>query len=164
MRVILIAAVAANNVIGNKGDLAWNFRDYPEDMKRFRKETTGHTVLMGRKTYESIGNPLPNRRNMVVSRTMEELGNILVFKDVNSAFEAARSNAETLFVIGGQTIYEQTLNYATELHITHIDENYEGDVYFPRIDCNRWKMDSQERVGKLTFCNYILRPIDRFEF
>lgn len=125
----VIAAVARNGVIGRDGALPWHL---PEDLKRFKKTTDGHAIIMGRKTYESIGRPLPGRRNIVVTRTATAaIAGCEVARSLDEAITIARSTDRCPFVIGGASIYEEALPLATELHLTSIDEDVEGDTHFP---------------------------------
>jgi len=135
--LMLIAAVASNRVIGNKGALPWHL---PEDLKRFRRITQGHPVIMGRKTYESIGKPLPDRHNIVVSTTMEETPGVTV---VRSLDEAIRSGLDyghlPMYVIGGASLYEEAMPRARGIMLTEVDQAPEGDVVFPALDMDEWE-------------------------
>jgi dihydrofolate reductase len=129
-RVTLIAGVASNGVIGCDNQLPWRL---PEDLKFFKEATQGHTVVMGRKTFESIRRPLPNRRNLVVSRDAH-----LAFAGVQmcASLEAALALCaadEEVFVIGGAGLYAEAMAHASRLLITHIERSYEGDTLFPEI-------------------------------
>jgi len=125
----LIAAVARNGVIGKRGELPWHVS---EDLRHFKKTTSGHAVIMGRKTYESIGRPLPKRRNIVVSRQADrEFPGCEAALSLDEAIASARSTDPCPFIIGGASLYEDALPIATELHLTMIDEEVEGDTYFP---------------------------------
>ena len=125
----LIVAVARNGVIGKDGELPWHVS---EDLKHFKKTTNGHAIIMGRKTHDSIGRPLPKRRNIVVTRQSAavfpgcETANTL-----DEAIALARRTDECPFIIGGASLYQEALPIATELHVTTIDEEVEGDTYFP---------------------------------
>ncbi len=126
--ITLIAAQSSNNVIGKDNTLIWKV---PGDLKRFKELTLGHTVLMGRKTFESIGKPLPNRRNVVLSRdTSLKIDGCLVYNDLSNVIGLYNSD---LFVIGGEEIYRQTLNFADRIELTYIHKEFEGDAYFPEI-------------------------------
>ena len=125
MKLILIAAVNAKRVIGVDGRLPWHISD---DLKRFKLLTTGHTVLMGRKTFESIGRPLPNRRNAVLSS--HPLSGVETFASLDSALEALKGE-EKVFVIGGGQLYAQTLECADELLLTIVENECDGDTFFP---------------------------------
>ncbi|MGB8223815.1 MAG: dihydrofolate reductase [Polyangiales bacterium] len=125
----LIAAVARNGVIGKDGTLPWHLT---EDLKRFKKTTVGHAVIMGRKTHDSIGRPLPGRRNIVISRAAGAVfSGCEAARNLDEAIALARSTDPCPFVIGGASIYEEALPLATELHLTTIDEDVEGDTHFP---------------------------------
>lgn len=128
MKLYHIAAMASNRVIGKDNKLPWHFS---EDMKFFKKLTTGHTVIMGRKTYESIGRPLPNRVNFVLSRTQKEYPGVEVFQSIDEALKKAKT--EKAFIIGGAELYKQTLNRADGIYLTRIDREYEGDAFYPEV-------------------------------
>lgn len=154
-KIILIAAVANNSVIGKTNELPWYL---PEDLKRFKQITTGKTVLMGRKTFESILNrihmPLPNRENFVITTDLSFKApeGVKVFYSIN---EAILANTETdMYVIGGASIYAQTIDQADTLLITEIHESYEGDVFFPKIDLSVWKETHREDHDKFSFVQY----------
>lgn len=128
-QLCMIAAVANNGVIGNNGDIPWSIS---EDLQHFRKTTMGYPCIMGRHTYESIGGALPGRTCVVVSRTVDDLPDVIVVKDLRRALElTTQTQAPKVFVIGGETLYEQTDHLATELYLTVIDRDYEGDTFFP---------------------------------
>lgn len=126
----LIAAIGKNNELGKDNNLIWNI---PEDLKYFKETTTGHTVVMGRKTYESIGKPLPNRENIVVTR--EQIKGVKTIKNPEEIF----SLKEDVFIIGGAQIYNYFINYADEIYLTEIDEESDADVYFPAFDKNKYE-------------------------
>ncbi len=152
MIISLIAAVAKNGVIGGGNTLLW---DIPEDMKHFRDKTRGHTVIMGRKTYESIGNPLPNRKNIIITRDLNYIQpGIEIVNSFNEAlrlasleqgkgFEENQDEVE-IFVIGGGEIYKQAIEKANKLYITEIHKDFEGDTLFPTIDKEIWKETDRE--------------------
>ncbi len=154
--IILIAGVAKNRVIGKNGKLPWNI---PEDLNRFKSLTLNHTVLMGRKTFESIlnvlGRPLPERTNIIVTRdrAYQAPGCIVV----HSIAEALMKADGDIFVIGGQNIYEQTIGLADMLEITEIKKDYEGDAFFPVIG-SEWKEvkreDKESGEIKFSFVTY----------
>lgn len=141
--VSLIAAVAANGVIGNDNALPWRL---PEDLKRFKALTLGHPVIMGRKTHESIGRPLPGRRNLIVSRNpayraegCETVGSLA------RAIAIGGEAADEVFVIGGAQVYAEALPLAHRLLLTEIRRAFAGDARFPDIDPSRWKEIARER-------------------
>lgn len=125
----LIVAVARNGVIGKDGALPWHVS---EDLKHFKKTTKGHTIIMGRKTFESIGHPLPSRRNIVVSRREgASFSGCEVANSLRAAIELARTSDDCPFIIGGASLYEEALPLTTEIHLTTIDQDVEGDTHFP---------------------------------
>ena len=125
MKLIIIAALSHNRVIGKDGKIPWHIS---EDLKRFKQITSGHTVLMGRKTYESLDKPLPNRRNVVL--TSKPIPGMETYKTLEAALEKLRSE-EKVFVIGGGRVFVQTLEKADELRLTHVDKVVDGDTFFP---------------------------------
>ncbi|TAE17965.1 MAG: dihydrofolate reductase [Bacteroidetes bacterium] len=143
MHISLLVASAQNDVIGIENRLPWHLS---EDLKRFRALTTGHTVLMGRKTFESIGKALPKRRNMVLSRQNSTIAiDVEIFENLTSAIESAKMQGETeLFIIGGGNIYAQAWAYATRLYWTRVQASIAGDTTFSPPDLQGWQCKSQE--------------------
>ena len=137
----IIVAVAKNGVIGDKNSLLWHIR---EDMVHFRTLTSGHPVIMGRKTYESLGRPLPNRTNVVISRTPREIEGCTVVNSLEEAI-ALFPKEEEVFIIGGAQIYAEALKVADRMYITHVERSYEGDTSFPEIDFSEWELTAVER-------------------
>lgn len=137
----IIVAIAQNNVIGRDNDLIWHI---PDDLKRFKALTTGGTIIMGRKTYDSLRiKPLPNRRNIVISRDENlKLEGCEVVRSIDEAISIADSNEEN-FIIGGSSIYQLFMPYVQKMYITEVDKAFEGDVFFPKIDFDRWKIETQ---------------------
>lgn len=129
----LIAALARNRVIGRGNAMPWHL---PEDLKRFKALTLGHPVIMGRKTFESIGRPLPGRDNIVVSRAGFTAAGIRPARSLEEAIDVA--GGRPAFVIGGGEIYRLALPHATRLHLTEIDAEPEGDAWFPEFDRTEW--------------------------
>ncbi|MFZ5806506.1 MAG: dihydrofolate reductase [Verrucomicrobiota bacterium] len=127
-KLIAIVAIDEGGVIGNKGKLPWHI---PDDLKWFKKTTQGHAVLMGRKTWESLGKPLPNRTNMVLSRTLPPQEGVQVVRDVQEIFALAYPE---IYIIGGAEIYKLLLSSVDQLLITHVQGHYEGDVSFPSYE------------------------------
>ena len=143
MKITLVAAIASNNVIGKENSLPWNI---PEDLKRFKQMTSGHTILMGRKTFDSIGRPLPNRQNIVMTRDKNfEQEGIKVINDFDEALELIKESNEDVFVIGGSKIYELFEPVANSLAITRILKDFEGDAFFPDINWNLWQIEKEEK-------------------
>lgn len=135
----IIVATSRNRVIGNDNTLIWHL---PADLKNFKRLTTGSAIIMGRKTYESIGKPLPYRRNIIITRDKNyKVDNCEI---VNSLEEALLICFENCFIIGGGEIYKQVLPIADEIYLTLIDEDFEGDTYFPEIKEEEWFEVSKE--------------------
>ena len=144
MRISLIAAVARNRVIGRDNDVPWKL---PADLRRFQRLTMGHAMLMGRRTFESIGSrPLPGRPLIVVSRREDYLpAGVRVARSVQEGVGLAREAGETeLFVAGGTEIYREALPIADRLHLTRIEEDVPGDAYFPEYDETQWRLVERE--------------------
>lgn len=140
----IIVAIAKNQVIGKNNQLIWHL---PEDLKRFKKITTGKTIIMGRKTFESLGRVLPNRKHIILTKSLD-------YKVENEAVEVVHNlseiekyiaSKEESFVIGGGLIYNLLMPYANKLYITKIEEEFEGDTYFPKIEEKEWKIVQEEK-------------------
>ncbi|MDC9724180.1 MAG: dihydrofolate reductase [Urechidicola sp.] len=137
----IIAAIANNNALGKNNDLIWHL---PADLKRFKTTTTGHHIIMGRNTFESIGKPLPNRTTVIISRNADYIAEGCIIVDsLEKALEVAK-NDETPFIIGGAQIYEQAISIADKLDITEVHHTFDADVFFPEIDKNIWKESNRE--------------------
>ena len=142
MIISMIAAMAKNNVIGIKNGLPW---DLPADMKHFRETTSGKTVIMGARTFESIGKALPKRRNIVITLDKNQIaeGAEIVFS-LDEAIESCKNEGEVM-IIGGASIYRQFLPKAQRVYLTVIDGEFEGDAFFPEMDMNEWKIVNEEK-------------------
>ncbi len=139
-----IVAIANNNVIGKDNKLIWLL---PEDLKRFKQITTGKNIIMGRKTFESLGRVLPNRKHIILCNDMEmdiDNENVEILDDISKLDKYINSDEEN-FVIGGATIYKLLMPYVNKLYITKINQDFEGDVYFPEIKETEWKEISKEK-------------------
>lgn len=151
IRVVLVAAIARNGVIGAGGDLVWRISD---DLKWFKKKTLGKPIVMGRKTFESIGKPLPGRDNIVISRRADFApAGVIVARTVEEALQLGRewaraSDADEVCVIGGGEIYAQTLPIADRVYLTRVDAEPEGDVYFPDLDLQDWDVSRESSAQK----------------
>lgn len=140
----IIVAVDKNNIIGKDNQLIWHL---PEDLKRFKRLTSGHTIIMGRKTFESLGRVLPNRKHVILYNDMEmkiENENVEILEDI-SMLENYIKSEEEHFLIGGATIYKLLMPYASKLYLTRIYEEFEGDVYFPEIKEEEWQEVEREK-------------------
>ena len=137
----IVVAMGKNNEIGSDNQLLWHL---PKDLKHFKEITSGHPVIMGRKTYESIGKPLPNRTNIVISRKEDwfEEGTLIV-GSIKEAVKFAKKIDEDIFIIGGGTIYDQTMEIVDKLEVTLVEANLEADTYFPKIDSKIWKKTNE---------------------
>jgi dihydrofolate reductase len=141
MKLSLIVAYARNGVIGHGNALPWRL---PDDMARFKRITMGHPVIMGRKTWDSIGKPLPGRRNIVVTRNAGwHVEGAEVARSLEEAIELC-GDVPDVFVIGGAQIFAEALPLADAIVATEIDRDIDGDVYFPRLDMSQWREESRE--------------------
>lgn len=151
MKLAIIAAVGKNRVIGKDGKLPWHIS---EDLKRFKRLTTGHVVLMGRKTFESMGKPLSNRRNVVI--TSKHIPGVETYASVDEALKAL-AHQEKVFVIGGGQIYAQLIERADELYLTLVEEEFAGDTFFPPYEHllgSRFTLVNEERHKGYRFVDY----------
>lgn len=140
----LIVAKAKNNVIGKDNGLVWKL---PNDLKRFKEKTTGHTIIMGRKTFESLGGILPDRKHIILSRNPDFNIDSDCVKVVHSLLELEEymNDEEEHFVIGGAIIYNLLMPYCKKMYVTQLDKDFEGDTVFPRISDEQWKEVSREK-------------------
>ncbi|NOQ63653.1 MAG: dihydrofolate reductase [Methyloprofundus sp.] len=144
MKLSLIVAMATNRTIGINKQMPWHLS---ADLKHFKKTTLGYPIIMGRKTFESIGRPLPDRQNIIISRNPNyQQAGCLVFNELESALSSCKQEDE-VFVIGGATLYEATLAHADRLYITQIQQDFAGDTWFPVIDKNQWQESSREDIS-----------------
>ncbi len=152
----IIVGMTKEKVIGKNNTLPWHI---PEDLQNFKKLTDNTTVIMGRKTYQSLPpkfRPLPNRHNVVVSRTLtniEEIG-VDICPSIESALEKAKSYGKKIFFIGGTTIYRQALPFTERMYISYVKKNYEGDTYFPEFDQKDWNIESRQDFEKFELVVY----------
>ena len=141
--ITVIAAIATNNALGKDNDLIWHL---PADLKRFKKVTTGHYIVMGRNTFESIGRPLPNRTTIIITRNKNYFKEgCLIAHSLEEAIELVE-NDDAVFIIGGAQIYKEAIekDLVNQLDITRVHKEFEADVFFPEIDLNIWKETSRE--------------------
>ena len=157
--IIIIAAIDKNRVIGKGNTIPWHL---PADFAHFKETTAGHPVIMGLNTYKSIGRPLPQRTNIVLSKDDEEIEGCLMAHSLEEAFDLAKENSENIFVIGGASVYEQTLPFADTLNLTLIDAEVDGDIFFPEFNHDEWKEVSREErkadeknIYDMSFVKYI---------
>lgn len=154
----IIVAVGKNREIGKGNKLLWHI---PEDLKNFKEITTGKTVIMGRKTFESIGRPLPNRKNIVLSKngdkkSFEQKG-IELYQNLENLISDYKNSEEEIFIIGGEQIYREFMQkrLVRRLYISYIEfSDSEADAYFPEIDYNNWRIIKEKNYDNWKFCMY----------
>jgi dihydrofolate reductase len=135
--ITVIAAIGKNGELGKNNDLIWHL---PNDLKRFKQVTAGHHIIMGRKTYESLGRPLPNRTNIIISRNPNyKAEGCIMANSLEEAIDLAKAGDSNPFILGGAQIYKQAIKIADELDITLVDAALHADVFFPNIDTSIWK-------------------------
>ncbi|MES2828020.1 MAG: dihydrofolate reductase [Bacteroidota bacterium] len=141
MIVTIVVAIAENNAIGKGNELLWHL---PKDLKHFKEITKGHTIIMGRKTFDSIKKPLPHRRNIVITRKTDlEIEGAEVVNTIEKAFELSKNDGE-VFIVGGAEIYKQAMHLTDKIYLTVVHQSFEGDAFFPEIDSNIWKETATE--------------------
>ncbi|MGM0508072.1 MAG: dihydrofolate reductase [Fusobacteriota bacterium] len=157
----MIAAMGKNRVIGKDNSMPW---DIPGDLKHFKSITLNHRVVMGKNTYQSIGKPLVNRENIILSRSRNfQRGekNIKVYNSINRVIK--ESNNKKTFIIGGENIYKQFLNYCSKIHLTLIDKNIPGDKFFPVLDDKIWKLVDKSPQNNYKEYSYFFLTYNRRE-
>ncbi len=147
----IIVAMSDDRLIGASGDIPWNL---PEDLKLFRELTMGNSVIMGRKTYESIGHPLTGRNNIVISTSMQKTEGIELFPTFAKGLIRAQSLGREIYCIGGREIYQEALPLASHLHISWIAGDFKGDRFFPDFDQELWQMINKSRHSGFTHISY----------
>lgn len=149
--ISLIVAKSENNVIGKNGELPWYI---PEDLQHFKKLTQGNTVIMGRKTYQSIGKSLPNRTNIVITRDRKfNCKDCIVVNTIKEAIRKSDRDKE-IFIIGGGEIYKKSIIFADKIYLTQIHQTIDGDTYFPEIDISIWEEIERENNEGYSFLTY----------
>ena len=154
----MIAVMTPNRVLGKAGKLPWQM---PEDLAHFKRATTGHAVIMGRVTYDSVGTPLPKRRNIIISRdpALQRPG-AEVAPTLERAIALARQTDPDPFIIGGAQIYAEALPLATRMILTYLDHEYEGDAFFPAFDAGEWIEEDRRRGDRDPVTFVTLRRVD----
>lgn len=147
-----IAAISKNNVIGNKGIIPWSIKG---EQKRFKDLTTGKTIIMGRRSYEEIGKPLPNRKTILISNSLniaEE--NCITVSSLSEALSIIK-DGEEVFIAGGGSVYEEAMPFVDRIYLTVIEIEVEGDTFFPSIDTSRFQMVYEEKIdGEIPYTYY----------
>ncbi len=154
-----VVAMSNNNVIGVNNKLPWQLKD---DLEHFKEYTTGKIIIMGRKTFESIGRPLPNRQNFVISSNLREIDGISIFQNLEKAIIAAKKynknldSAQEIAIIGGGYLFRDSINYFNKLVLTRVDCEIDGDVYYPEIDLRNWELESSK--------NFLKSEVNQYNF
>jgi len=151
MKKIIIVAMTKENIIGKDNNIPWHISD---DLKLFKKNTINNTIIMGRKTYESIGKPLPKRKNIVVSSKLKVDNEVKVCDTFEKAINLAENLGKDIFFIGGNQIYKSALKIADYIYLSLVKGNYSGNVYFPEYDKKDWQMIDSKEYDKFTFIRY----------
>ena len=136
----MVVAVSENNAIGKDNKLLWYL---PNDLKHFKEITTGHTVIMGRKTFDSVGNPLPNRRNIIITRNKTTIPGCEVANSIKQAIELCADENE-VFIVGGAEIYKQSIGITNIIYLTKVHQTFEADTFFPEINNKQWTEITRE--------------------
>jgi len=141
--ITIIVAAAENNAIGKDNDLIWSL---PDDLKRFKKLTSGHSIIMGRKTFDSFPGLLPNRKHIIISKKSEDYfpENVVVVNSIEKALKVCNDD-ENPFIIGGGQIYKLAMDYSDKIELTRVHAEFEADTFFPEINENKWKLISSEK-------------------
>ena len=161
MKISMIVAYGRNWEIGLKNQMLWHIS---EDFKNFKTITSGHHILMGRKTFESIGKPLPNRTSLVLSNSGFEHEGVHTFKNVQDAFNFARSNAEEeLFIIGGANIYETLFDYVDKMYLSEVDYEGEADAHLKEIDFSTWDLTEEKAYEAIIEDGKVESPAWKFK-
>ncbi|MGL5379649.1 dihydrofolate reductase [Clostridium sp.] len=152
----IIVAKSKNNTIGGDNKLLWHIS---EDLKRFKEITSGSTIIMGRKTFESLPGILPNRKHIILTNSVDysvDSPNVEVFHSLNDIIHLWKNSNEEAFVIGGGEIYKALLPHCNKLYLTIVDKDFSGDTFFPEIDLNQWKIEfeSEEKTDEKSNLKY----------
>jgi len=154
--IIAVAAMTKKRVIGKDNWLPWKI---PEELAHFRKITQNGVVIMGGATYRSINRPMPDRVNIVISRTMQDIPGVIVKPAVNEALQEAKRYHKPIFIIGGSQIFEQTMSFLDKMYLSFIKKEYEGDIYFPEWDEDLWEIEKKEDHPEFEFVIFKRRKI-----
>jgi dihydrofolate reductase len=158
MIISAIVAMASNRVIGNRGDIPWKI---PGEQKMFKEITLGHTVIMGRKTYESIGRPLPGRTNVVITRQSGyQADGCIVVHDLNSAIQSCPAEENEAFICGGGQLYQEAMSATDRIYLTVLSREVEGDTYFPEISETEFKLSRSDHIDGVEPYEFVV--YDRF--
>lgn len=155
--ITIIAALTRRRVIGKDNKLPWHISD---EIRNFKRLTTGNTVIMGRRTYESIGKPLPNRNNIVVSRSLRAVPGVTICADLDTALATANAYGKDIFIVGGARLYQEVLARADTMYLSFVKKDYEGDTYFPVFDEGDWVIAERTDYPDFEFVLYTRRKKD----
>ena len=160
MKISLVVAASQNNVIGRDNQLPWHL---PEDLEYFKSVTMGKPILMGRRTFDSIGRPLPGRRNIVITRDLEwDAEGVEVVNSVDDALAAGSlANSDEIMIIGGAQIYRECLPIADRLYLTRVEAEIDGDAFFPDIDLKQWRKILEKIPKKIDKYRYSFQVLER---
>ncbi|WP_024614227.1 dihydrofolate reductase [Clostridium sp. Ade.TY] len=152
----IIVAIASNNAIGKDNSLLWHIS---EDLKRFKEITSGHKILMGRKTFESLPGILPNREHIILTRDKNfnlDSDKVTVINNIEDAIKFYKNSDEEVFIIGGGEIYKQFLKYANKLYLTKVNKDFDADTFFPQINLDEWEVihNSETKVDEKSGLNF----------
>jgi dihydrofolate reductase (trimethoprim resistance protein) len=152
-----IAAISKNNVLGNQGVIPWKIKG---EQKRFKELTTGKTIIMGRKSFEEIGNPLPNRKTILISNTLKmKEENCITVGSLREALELVK-HEEEVFIAGGGLVYQEAMQYIDKIYLTVIDIEIDGDTFFPIIDPNKFRITYSEKIdGDIPYTYYTYEKV-----
>ena len=154
MKISAIVAMASNRVIGNRGDIPWKI---PGEQKMFKEITLGHTIIMGRKTYESIGRPLPGRTNIIITRQSDyQAEGCIVVHDLDSAFQSCPSGENEAFICGGGQLYHEAMPTTDRIYLTVLPREVDGDTYFPEIPETEFKIVKSEFIDGVEPYNFYI--------
>ena len=156
--VAIVVAMTRDRVIGLGDRLPW---DLPEDLHLFKRLTIGATVVMGRKTHQSIGHPLPGRQNIILSRSLTGLPGVMVCNSFTAGLEAASRFGRAVFILGGAELYRKALPLASVLHISWVKEFFHGDVYFPEFDLAEWVVAEELDYSGFRYVKYLRKSTDK---
>ena len=156
--VAIVAAMTRDRVIGLGDRLPW---DLPEDLHLFKRLTIGGTVVMGRKTYQSIGQPLPKRQNIVLSRSLTDLPGVIVCNSFTEGLETGRQFGQPVFILGGAELYRKALPIASGLHISWVKGSFAGSVYFPEFDLAEWMVVEEQDYSGFRYVKYLRKSADK---
>jgi len=151
MEIIIITAMTKKGIIGKDNTLPWKIE---EELHKFKRLTEGNTVIMGKNTFDSIKFPLIKRHNIIISKSLKSIKGVEICKSINEAIKKAKKYKKNIFIIGGASIYQQTINLADKMYISYIKKDYEGNIFFPKFNKNQWKLEYKKDFNEFEFMVY----------